>query len=173
MKKITILTLFAAFLFAGFSASAQEQGDIRVGLGLAIGTNAGVDDTTGETELGLGINFNGEYLISDVISIAPSYTSFFKTDIGGADFGFNAFNIDGRYYFGSGDTQLYGLVGFTSLEAKVSVLGITGSSSESGLNIGAGANLPIGDSLLGNIQAKYQTPGDGQLVVNVGVAYSF
>lgn len=174
MKKITLL-LFAAFLFAGIAANAQSQGEIRVGLGLALGTEAGVDENSGGSELGLGINFGGEYLVTDVIGIAPSYTSFFKTDfdsgIGSVSVGFNAFNVDGRYYFTTDDAQVYGLLGFTSMSAKSSFGGISTSSSEGGLNIGGGVNIPFNDSLLGNLQVKYQSPFEGQLVVNFGVAY--
>lgn len=167
MKKLLLTaTLIAIF---GFAATAQEQGDIRVGAGLALGTKAGVD-ADGE-KMGLGINLNGEYLITDVISIAPSYTMFFKNSVGGADFSLSALNIDVRYYFG--ESGLYGLAGFSSLKAKAEGGGFTVTDTEGGLNIGAGVMLPLSDNLFANGQIKYTTPGDGQLVINAGVAFAF
>ncbi len=165
MKKFTILSLFAAFVLFGLSANAQEQGDIRVGAGLAYGTKAGIDASGSKGAL--GINFGAEYLITDAISIAPSYTIFFKSEVdlgafGTAEFAPKALNIDARYYFT--ENGLYGLVGFTS---------IGDASTESGLNIGAGIMYPLSDNLFANGQVKYQTPGDGQLVINAGVAFAF
>ncbi len=170
MKKFTILSLFAAFLLVGVSANAQEQGDIRVGAGLAIGTKAGVDDT-GDSKLGLGINLGGEYLITDAISIAPSYTFFFKSSVGGTDFSTSSLNIDARYYFG--ESGVYGLAGFASASTKAVAAGFSVSTSEGGLNIGAGIMYPLSDNLFANGQVKYTTPGDGQLVINAGVAFAF
>lgn len=170
MKKFTILSLFAAFLLVGVTANAQEQGDIRVGAGLALGTKAAIDESG--SKLGLGINVGGEYLITDQISIAPSYTYFFESSVT-VDSGFGTFeakqqlsalNIDARYYFS--DNGLYGLAGFSNLSAD-------GGGSEAGLNIGAGIMYPMSDSMFLNGQVKYQTPGEGQLVINAGVAFAF
>jgi hypothetical protein len=169
MKKLITTTFIAAFIFMGYTAAAQDQGDIRAGIGLAAGTKAGVDDD-GSEKLGLGLNIGAEYFVTDVISLAPSYTMFFKSTVGGVDFKLSALNIDARYYFGGG---VYGLAGFSSLKAKAEAGGFSASSTESGLNIGAGYMIELGDALMGNLQAKYQTPGDGQLVINAGVAFSF
>ncbi|MEQ6166712.1 MULTISPECIES: outer membrane beta-barrel protein [unclassified Ekhidna] len=169
MKKFTILSLFAAFLLVGMTANAQEQGDIRVGAGLAIGTKAGVDES-GE-KMGFGLNFGAEYLVTDVISIAPSYTMFFKSSVGGGDYSLSALNIDARYYFG--ESGVYGLAGFSSVSAKVEGGGFSATTSEGGLNIGAGIMYPLSDNLFANGQVKYQTPGEGQLVINAGIAFAF
>ncbi|WP_436517422.1 outer membrane beta-barrel protein [Ekhidna sp. To15] len=173
MKKFTILSLFAAFVLFGFSANAQEQGDIRVGAGLAIGTKAGAEanGNTVDSKLGIGINLGAEYLVTDAISIAPSYTFFFKNSVGGADYSSSSLNIDARYYFG--ESGVYGLAGFASGTAKVEGGGFSLSTSEGGLNIGAGIMYPLSDNLFANGQVKYTTPGDGQLVINAGVAFAF
>lgn len=165
MKK-SLLTVALVAVF-GFASMAQEQGDIRVGAGLALGSKAGLDDN-GDEQLGIGINLAAEYLIIDALSIAPSYTFFFKNEVGGADFSLSSLNIDARYYFGT--SGVYGLAGFASVKAKGEGGGITVTDTESGLNIGAGIMLPLSDNLFFNGQAKYQTPGDGQLVFNLGVA---
>lgn len=179
MKKLLLTAALVAIF--GFAASAQEQGEIRVGAGIAAGTRASVDTDNGESKLGLGINFGAEYLITDAISIAPSYTSYFKTDFGGGvSSSFSELNIDARYYFG--ESGVYGLVGFGSVTAKAEALGFSVSSSESGINIGGGIMLPLSDNLYANGQLKYNTvkiadaadaEGKGQIVINLGVAYSF
>ncbi|WP_425392504.1 outer membrane beta-barrel protein [Ekhidna sp.] len=174
MKKITILSLFTAFILFGVTANAQEQGDIRVGAGLAVGTKAGAEAGTGgevDSKLGLGVNVGAEYLITDMISVAPSYTFFFANSVDGVDYSLSALNIDARYYFG--DSGIYGLAGFSSINAKAESGGLSVSDSEGGLNIGAGVMYPLSDNLFANGQVKYQSPGDGQLVINAGVAFAF
>jgi len=191
MKKFTILTLFTAFLLVGVTANAQEQGMIRASAGLALGTKAAIDESG--TKAGIGINIGAEYLITDNISIAPSYTFFFKSEFDTPDgFGgnvtssnqFGSFNIDGRYYFGDGDMELYGLFGIGIVSNSFEQSGddgfggtitIDGSDSETGLNIGGGINYPLSDALFLNGQIKYNTVDidGGQIVINAGVAYSF
>lgn len=174
MKKITILTLFAAFLFAGTVANAQEKGDIRAGLGLAAGTKASADEDTGETKLGLGINVQGEYLITDALSFAPSYTIFFKTEFdGGGEIKPSVLNLDVRYYVT--DSGIYVMAG--AAVQKIKFTG--GDNSATGLNFGAGIVKPISDSMSFNGQAKFMTADDeetfdgAQLVLNAGVVFSF
>ena len=177
MKKFTILSLFAAFLLVGISANAQqEQGDIRVRAGLAVGTQAGADDN-GESQAGFGINFGAEYLITDNISIAPSYTIFFASDIGGADLKPSVFNIDGRYYFG--ESGVYGLAGVAFQTVKVEGGGASITGNATTFNIGAGIEYGLSDNLNLNGQLKYmgtddqETFPDPQLVIGVGVSYKF
>ena len=171
MKKYYLTATLVA-IFA-FTSNAQEQGDIRIGAGLAIGTKAkaGVD----ATKLGFGINLGAEYLFTDVISLAPSYTFFFKSNVAGLEASPSAINIDARYYFG--ESGLYGLAGFSYVKTKTegSFFGtpISDSVKEGGLNIGAGIMYPISDNLFANGQVKYQTPGEGQLVINAGIAFAF
>jgi hypothetical protein len=164
MKKLLTITFCGAALLFGFSSSAQSQGDFRAQVGGILGTEAAVDG------VGFGLNIGAEYFVSDVISIAPSYDMFFKEDINDSFFGnyeykLSSINIDGRYYFSDG---FYGLAGLSL--ASVSIFGI--SANETGLNIGAGYNLAMGESLLLNLQGKYNTPLS-QVVAQVGVAFSF
>lgn len=172
MKKFTILSLFAAFVLFGLSANAQEQGDIRAGAGLAYGTKAGVDASG--TKGAIGINLGAEYLFTDAISLAPSYTFFFKSSVGGADYNVSSFNIDARYYFG--DSGFYGLAGLGIVSNKVSGGGFSVSGSETGINLGAGYMYGLSDSMFLNGQAKYNTAdfGDGgQITIQAGLAFAF
>lgn len=175
MKKITIL--FSLVVCFTFAASAQQTGQIRVGAGLVLGTQAAIDE--GGEKAGIGINIGGEYFVTDIISIAPSYTTFFKSDIDGIGFNsslkVSSFNIDGRYYFMAGDLQLYGLAGlsFASGKSTNDVLGVPFKlkTNETGLNLGVGIVLPLADKLNLTGQVKYNTPLE-QLVVGAGILFT-
>ncbi|SMD37870.1 Outer membrane protein beta-barrel domain-containing protein [Reichenbachiella faecimaris] len=169
--KTKLLALALVGLFAINGAMAQEQGDMRAGLGVVLGTKAGFDED-GE-KLGFGLAPSFEYMITDAISGAVSYDWYFKSSVGGVDINISYLNIDGRYYFMTGDTQVYGLAGLGFGMSKVSAGGGSVSDSEAGLNIGAGAVFPMSDALGINAQAKYQTAGDGQLAITAGVVYTF
>lgn len=179
MKKL-LLSVFALFLFAAAS-NAQEQGEIRISAGVALGTKAAID-TDGTEKAGIGINIGGEYLITDVISVAPSYTFFFESEetiAGVGTFGtkISSFNLDGRYYFMTDNVQVYALAGLSFASAEVTTSSaffgtISVSDNKTGLNIGAGLNLPLADNIGINGQLKYNTPFE-QLVVQGGLYYAF
>ena len=166
-KSLLTATLVAIF---GFAATAQEQGEIRVGAGIAYGTQATIDLDDGSEKGALGLNFGGEYFFTDVISAAPSYTMFFKEEEGGASFKTSSFNLDARYYFGDG--MFYGLAGLGFSSAKLEGGGFSESDSDTGLNIGGGVMIPAGDALYINGQAKYNTSFE-QFVLQAGVAFAF
>lgn len=168
MKKLLLTAAIVAFL--GFTATAQEQGEIRVGAGLAYGTQATIDLNDGSEKGALGLNFGGEYFITDVISAAPSYTMFFKEEEGGSSFKTSSFNLDARYYFGEG--TFYGLAGLGFSSAKAEGGGFSATSSDTGINLGVGAMIPAGDALFINGQAKYNTSFE-QFVLQAGVAFAF
>lgn len=168
MKKIILVAI--VFITGLSVAKSQDQGDIKVNGGLAFGTEAGYDGG------GIGLNIGAEYFISDIISAAPSYTYFFEDSEGPFSARFSAINLDGRYYFLTDEIQVYGLLGLSILSINIKgpvFFGqdISVSDSETGLNVGGGILYPIDDKLGLNGQIKYQTPGDGQLVLNLGISY--
>jgi len=177
MKKITLL--FALVVGFAFIASAQEQGEIRASLGLVLGTKSAIGDSG--TKAGIGLNIGGEYFVTDIISVAPSYTTFFKSEIGvtgaASSVKYGSFNIDGRYYFAVDGIQIYGLAGlsFASLKSTSNFLGfgpLEFKDSKTGLNIGGGIVLPLADNIGFNGQLKYNTPLE-QIVLGAGVFYTF
>ncbi|UXX79273.1 porin family protein [Reichenbachiella carrageenanivorans] len=170
--KTKLLALALVSLFAINGAMAQEQGEIRAGLGLVLGTKAGVSDT-GESKIGFGLSPSVEYLITDVISGNASYDFYFKSSVGGVDYKLSYLNIEGKYYFMTDDLQVYGLAGIGVGFAKAEANGVSASTSETGLNIGGGVCLPLTDVLGFNGELKYQTAGDGQLAIKAGVFYTF
>ena len=181
MKRITLL--FALVVGFALTVHAQEQGLIRAGAGLVLGTKSGISDTGG-SKSGIGINIGGEYFATDIISVAASYTTFFKSEIGvvGAQSSvkYNSLNIDGRYYFDMDGIQLYGLAGlsFASFksESTIDFFGLpnttTFTDSKTGLNIGGGIVLPLADKIGFNGQLKYNTPLE-QIALGAGVFYTF
>lgn len=68
MKKLfSILAIMSLFTLG---LNAQDQGDLGANLGLAYGSQSGINDD-GEEGGGIGINVGLEYFATDVISIAP------------------------------------------------------------------------------------------------------
>lgn len=174
----TGISLFFILTFV-LSSSSQTQGDLRGGAGVTLGTAAGINDNTGFSELGLGLNVGMEYFFTEIISIAPNYTAFTKSNIGASKIGFNSLNFDGRYYINEGDFKFYALVGIHSLFSRNQSFGITRSVNQQGYNLGLGLNIPLGEAFYGNAQLKRQGPfqnvnrRDGQYVINFGVVYAF
>ena len=179
MKKV-LITVFTICAFA--AAVNAQQGKIRVGAGLAAGTEAAIDDD-GSEQIGFGINIGGEYFITDAISVAPSYTFFFESEVDVLGFEssirLNSLNIDGRYYFLQDNIEVYGLAGlsFASVNTTTTIdlfgqpTTVEADGNETGLNIGGGVVLPLGDSFGLNGQIKYNTPLE-QLILQAGVLIS-
>lgn len=181
MKKLLSSLSLCLLLIGGLSA--QGEGQLNVNGGLAIGTEAGISDD-GDASLGFGLNLGGEYFVTDIISVAPSYTYFFKDEIDEAGFSasirLSALNFDGRYYFLTEEVNVYGLLGgsilFGKFEREVDLFGfrqsIEDTDSEFGINIGGGLVYPLEDNFSLGGQVKYQTAGDGQLVFNASLIYA-
>lgn len=179
----------ALLLSLSVNSVAQVAGKIRAFGGLALGSEAGIDDD-GSSNAQLGFTLGGEYFVTDDISIAPNYTSFFKSEVSSeSSVKYSAINLDGRYYIKSNAVDFYGLLGIAFVRGKVELppMLISGggggttvttftdggsfTDTETGLNIGGGVVLPLTDRLGFNGQVKYQTPGNGQLVLNAGVIF--
>lgn len=175
------MALIGLFTFSG--AIAQEKGDIRAGLGLAFGTKAGVDESG--TKGALGITPSVEYMFKENMSGAISYDIFFKSEVsvddglGGSvstSLKLSSLNLDYRYYFMTGETQIYGIAGlaFITAKAELEFLGtpISESNTETKLNLGIGGFFELSDNIGAIGQLKFQT-GTEQVVLNAGLAYKF
>lgn len=134
--KTKLLALAFVGLFAINGAMAQEQGEIRLNAGMPMIFSP----YGGDFRVGFG--FGGEYLITDVISVAPSYWLTNKDDAS-----VNLFNIDGRYYFMTDDTQVYGVAGVSFVGGDV--------KSYTGFALGAGAIFGVSDAIGINAELKY------------------
>ncbi|GAA0878115.1 hypothetical protein GCM10009119_10830 [Algoriphagus jejuensis] len=144
-------------LFVVGLVQAQSAGDIRLQLG---------GDYGFEIER-FGINLGGEYVFLDKLSAAPNFTFYFPED----DVNASNLNLDLRYYLTQDQLQFYGMAGFTTLWASAKYMGVKVSESNSGANFGVGSVIKFGGNLGLNPEVKYQTMGDGQVVVKVGLVY--
>ncbi|MEQ9229134.1 MAG: outer membrane beta-barrel protein [Cyclobacteriaceae bacterium] len=169
MKKLLSICVCVFCLLVGSQLVAQSQGDLRASVGLGLGTNASFGDNAFDSAMGLGLVLGAEYLITDDLSIAPSYEYYFPEKFGDSKYRKSSFNVDGRYYF----DQFYGLAGisfasYTGTDGNGDSLTLT----ETGLNLGGGMNIPINDSMDLNLQAKYNTPLE-QLALQAGLSFNF
>ena len=182
MKKILGLIIILSFTLANIT-NAQDKGQIRGGVGLALGTQAAISDT-GSEKLGFGFTLGGDYFVTDAISIAPSYTFFFKSKVdfgGGNEISIKAssFDVDGQYYFLKNGVNLYGLFGMSIGFAKATSVfdfgfgptEISANDNQFGVNIGAGVDFYLSDKAFLNGQLKYNTPLS-QLAINLGVGFN-
>ena len=183
MKKIIVLSIALVLIIGQSNVWAQEKGQIRAGAGLALGTKAAIDSSTGEDKMGVGITIGGDFFITDAIAISPSYTFFFKSSFQASGFDFSlkasAFDVDGKYYFlkeGVGVYGLFGLsIGFAAVETTIDLGGgpqtIKVNENEFGINIGAGVDYYINEKVFLNGQLKYNTPL-AQLAINIGAGFN-
>ena len=170
MKKF--IYALSIFMLAGtVAANAQEQGQFNLLGGLAYGTKSAIDVNSTEGKGGIGFYIGGEYLFTDQISAAPTF-EMWKSSDSGVDYTLTSINIDGRYYFVADDLSIYGMAGISLLKGKVESGGFSVSDDDTGLNIGGGVVYKLSDKFGLNGQLKYQTPGDGQLVLGAGVSFT-
>ena len=160
MKKLLLIAVFAICGLG--TVNAQEKGDFNAFAGVSY------DE---EVAITAGV----EYLITDAISIAPSFSYFFvETPAGASSASGTQLNVDARYYFGGSDElNWYGLVGYGSRTGKVSGGGASISVSQGGVNVGAGGLYTLSDKLKIIAQAKYFTGADGTFVPTVGIQFGF
>ncbi len=159
MKKLSLSIIVALFAFI-LTDSATAQ--IQAGAGFAYGSE--IEE--------LGLQVNGTYQITDNIRAAADFVYFFVEDPPGGSFGFNTLNLNGHYIIPNvPNINAYALAGlnfaFTSTEFTVLGNTVDDSSTELGLNIGAGAEFGVGP---GNIFAeiKYVLGDADQLVIGAG-----
>lgn len=163
MKKSLLLVLILAVV-GTTSAFSQWQ----FGGGLSLGT-----ESSGEGDLGFGINARADYSLNEQWSIAPNFTFWFPS-VEGASVTMWQLNADGHYNFASNETMsFYAIGGLNYSYWKFDFDGIdelfgfdfSYDDSEIGLNLGAGANMNM---FFGEV--KYDTAFE-QIAITVGVLF--
>ena len=146
-------------LFAGFGLTAQAQ--LSVGGGLAFNLEAEE----------LGINVRGMYDINGTWRGQAGYTFYLTGE--GADF--SEINLNANYVFSdNGDgTKFYALAGLNFFTVSFDLFGLDGSATETGFNLGAGANIGLSDNLSLFGEAKYILSDFDGLGLFAGVWYHF
>lgn len=156
MKKLLVVFTLVFFLLGSKDLKAQ----LSVGPGIAYGLD--VEE--------LGIMVKGIYSFSD-------------TWRGNADFiyyldGFEGIslweaNLNANFVFSQSDGfDVYAIGGLNLITASVSFLGSTVSSTEVGLNLGAGGQIFISDKLSVVAELKYGISEADQLVIALGAQFA-
>ena len=175
MKKIFIVMCMA---LVGLCASAQEKGDMAVGVNL--GFAPCLESGTSVTNFGIGAKF--QYNVSDPIRLEAALDYGFKSK--GADV--FTLGVNAHYLFNLSDKlRVYPLVGvgyanlsggYGSWDDNYGMVegDGTGSVSKFLLNVGAGIEYDITSKIAVNADIKYQYIKDfSRLPISIGVAYKF
>lgn len=153
MKKSLVLFL----LFASFQlAKAQEQGDMRVQLGVDYRFQINI----------IGANGGVEYFFVDKFSIVPNFTYWFPS-VGRE----TNLNMDLRYYITEGVSQIYLLGGYNNLWLNTQP-GLPGTTiSRPGGNFGVGSYFDLVGNLGMNTEFKVQSQNTRQTVLRVALVF--
>lgn len=186
MKKLFI---FACAALLGLCASAQETGDMAVGLNLGVAPC--LESGASVTNFGIGAKF--QYNVTDPIRLEAAFDYGFKNK--GVDV--MTIGVNAHYIFKVADKiSVYPLVGLGYAHAKATVSGIPdmdeddcygdagiddfGTTTESGsvnrifFNVGVGGQYDLNDKLAVNLEIKYQYIKDfNRLPISLGIAYKF
>lgn len=198
MKKIFILACMA---LSGLCVSAQEQGDIAVGLNFGVAPC--LESGASLTNLGIGAKL--QYNVSNPVRLEAAF------DYGFKDKGFDVMTvgINGHYIFKVGEKfNIYPLVGVgyarlgynTSLDmgfdygdepwaynsrydyydddnnddGDMDLEDMTLSSSKFYFNAGVGAEYALSTKFSIGVEAKYQyMKGFSRLPISIGISYKF
>lgn len=187
MKKLLAIIFATALAFGTLSitntASAQiegsvQEGDIKIGAGLAFGSGVGFASLDND----LGIRVDGYYAITPEIRAGGDFTFYFPKSEGEVDVTVWELNFNGNYIFMDEDGLiLYGLGGINitgiSVDSPSTTIGgqtFGGSSSDSefGLNLGGGAEYALDFAdLFGELKFGGLGGDADQFVLGVGLRF--
>lgn len=167
--KTLFRTLFVALLFF---VVTESQAQISVGGGLWYGTDIN----------NVGFSINGKYQITEKIAAAPAFTYFLKKDY----VTWSTLDLNGTYNITEFENvgSLYGIGGFGltfwGWDAKETGLGewadyygesLDTSTTEFGLNVGAGLNIGINDKLSVAPEAMYTFGGVNYMRIGAKIMF--
>jgi len=161
----TFKTLLIVLCLFGFADIAQAQ--FRIGPSISFGT---------DTDLGLGVK--AKFDLDEKFKISPSFnflaSSSDDTPIGKVKSSVFEINGDVHYAFSdNGNVLFYGLGGLNIGVGSVSVAGSSSSSTDIGLNLGAGGEYVIGEKFNAFTEAKFGIGGVSQLLITAGIYFDF
>ena len=154
MKKLLTILFVTILLFGTSSffnsAEAQtEEGDIKLGVGLAFGSGVGFAGLDND----LGIRVDGYYAVTPEIRAGADFTFYFPKSEGDVDLTVWELNFNGNYIFLDEDGLLvYALAGINitgisidvpSVNTGFGTFGGSSSDSEFGLNLGGGLEYAL------------------------------
>ncbi|WP_373522931.1 hypothetical protein [Aquiflexum sp.] len=151
-KSLLFFLLSVSFQYA----NAQEQGDIRLQLGVDYRFQINI----------IGANAGAEYFFADRFSIAPNFTYWFP-NVGRE----SNLNVDLRYYLTEGVSQIYLLGGYNNLWLNTQP-GLPGTTiSRAGGNFGVGSYFDLIGNLGMNTEFKIQSQNTRQTVLRIALVY--
>jgi opacity protein-like surface antigen len=152
---------FTVFCMAAILGIASEtKAQLSIGGGVGYGTD--VEE--------IGLQVRAIYGLTDNIRVGGDFLYYL---VSGDGLSLYETNLNGHYAFANTDKFIgYGLVGLNLLTARVSIFGISGSTSEVGLNVGAGGQVKFTDKISGLLEAKYAIGDAGQAVIGLGLLFS-
>ena len=190
MKKFFIFTCAALI---GLCASAQEKGDMAVGLNLGVAPC--LESGASVTNFGIGAKF--QYNVTNPIRLEAAFDYGFKNK--GVDV--MTIGVNAHYIFNvANKISVYPLVGLGYAHCKATAIGIPdldendwggianwetdiddyGTKEESGsankffFNVGVGGQYDLNDKLAVNLEIKYQyIENFNRLPISLGIAYKF
>ncbi|SRR6056297_76179 len=154
MKKLLTILFVTILLFGTSSffnsAEAQtEEGDIKLGVGLAFGSGVGFAGLDND----LGIRVDGYYAVTPEIRAGADFTFYFPKSEGDVDLTVWELNFNGNYIFLDEDgLMVYALAGINitgitidvpSVDTGFGTFGGSSSESEFGLNLGGGLEYAL------------------------------
>lgn len=190
MKKFFIFTCAALI---GLCASAQEKGDMAVGLNLGVAPS--LESGASVNNFGIGAKF--QYNVTNPIRLEAAFDYGFKNK--GVDV--MTIGVNAHYIFNvANKISVYPLVGLGYAHCKATAIGIPdfdendwggianwetdiddyGTKEESGsankffFNVGVGGQYDLNDKLAVNLEIKYQyIENFNRLPISLGIAYKF
>ena len=157
MKKLMMIACMMLFSTAMFA----EKGDMFVGAGLSYGFHSDYKN--------FGIGLKGQYEIFNNFRADAQVDHFFKHE----GLSMSDININLQYVLGDGALHYYPLAGLALVGHSTNAFGFL-EEMKAGFNVGAGAELPIGEKFKLFAEAKYQIVEDwGRFIPTVGVMFAF
>ncbi|NPA35990.1 MAG: outer membrane beta-barrel protein [Chlorobi bacterium] len=163
MKKLIFLALFSIALLTTENSNAQ----FKAGAGLAYGTDVS----------NIGFTLNAGYNFTENWAGEVDFSHFFRKDY----VAFSALDFDANYVFDFGFYPIAGInMTFVNVDVPEldlgdwgSISGVSASTTEIGLNIGAGYNFYLNDALVLSPEMRYTLGGADYFRIGVKLMYVF
>jgi len=153
MKKYLLLPILAL----AFLTSTQSFAQLSAGAGLAYGSE--IDE--------IGVQVRGVYQITEMWRAGADIILWLD---GVDDASIWELNLNAHYAFlNSGSTILYALAGLNVATVKAG----DASNSKTGINLGAGAQIPLIDNIGAFAELRYVLGDADQLVIAGGIIFAF
>lgn len=157
MKKRILFPLLLFTIFLSTSSYSQ----IKAGAGLVWGSE--VEE--------IGFQLRGIYTINEAWRAGVDFIFWFD---GVEDVSIWEMNTNAHYIFSTSEkANLYALGGLNFFTLKLDTSNGSNSSTEVGLNIGAGGELFFTDKISGIAELRYVLGDADQLVIGAGVLFAF